>query len=655
MLLLVANAGICGSAPRVQHFTSEWSPLNILPVYHVSSINYWMLSVRKKCDETKPKCTKRGQECEYEYIESSGTKKRTKPAPRPASELANNTSEQLSGSIIIPEPTNPTVLPDALDGLFDQPLAPSLDVAQPFNTDWESTLYGPATIPLLDPFAIRAIGSPSLVFEQPVASRNLTPIQANLFDALFSLGETDYSKQSVLSNSEITVAFSTPATDLNSYTQHPSGAGSCHLIGSASNPHIDNYEEDEEDLEGVGEILCRTPVILDPMVDSNSLTFVLHSYAQWMRLAIFDPFSIAPTVQEDIISRFLGCPRSRSRLLLVSKVIRKLVKSWDLDEGGKTVLSSLRDQIWQNIIGYRAQGLLSDEEERKRAAAALDQTTELLSLHVVSSPLVYTLRLLRSAAPVFVSACPPPHLPDMVELLLEADINLRHFAVMDVGTSITTGRSHLCRYHIPWSLEICDKFVQKREDQGLRWLAGVPDQFILLFGYMNNLREAAIATRTQVDSRIIEQIEEDMKVIVIPQCESKDPSVAIARMVVQECWREVVFIFLYMAVCGADALDPRVEKAQRGFMRLVKGVKPGRNPDAFLVVPMIIAGVATMKSSHRQIIISRILSRPEFTNPNTAVNDYLRMLEDIWARTQAEARVARWEDLREACRRVTGV
>jgi hypothetical protein len=66
-------------------------------------------------------------------------------------------------------------------------------------------------------------------------------------------------------------------------------------------------------------------------------------------------------------------------------------------------------------------------------------------------------------------------------------------------------------------------------------------------------------------------------------------------------------------------------------------------------------GVATTRSSHRQIITSRILSRPEFTNPNTAGNDYLRMLEDIWARTQVEGRAAQWKDLREACRRVTGV
>jgi hypothetical protein len=63
---------------------------------------------------------------------------------------------------------------------------------------------------------------------------------------------------------------------------------------------------------------------------------------------------------------------------------------------------------------------------------------------------------------------------------------------------------------------------------------------------MSNLRENAIATKTEVDPTIIQQIEEDIKSVIIAPCDSKDPSLGIGRMVVQECWREVVFVFLYM-------------------------------------------------------------------------------------------------------------
>jgi hypothetical protein len=63
---------------------------------------------------------------------------------------------------------------------------------------------------------------------------------------------------------------------------------------------------------------------------------------------------------------------------------------------------------------------------------------------------------------------------------------------------------------------------------------------------MSNIRENAIATKTEVDTTIIQQIEEDIKNAIIAPCDSRDPSLGIGRMVVQECWREVVFIFLYM-------------------------------------------------------------------------------------------------------------
>ncbi|KAF8729315.1 hypothetical protein RHS02_07837, partial [Rhizoctonia solani] len=614
---------------------------------------------RKKCDETKPKCircTKRGEECEYDYIETSTNRKRTRPAPRPASEIANKAIEHIYDFIRAEEYVNASTTPNGLTRIFDHSPVPLSDSALSSDASWEPTFYQ-STLPITLPFSnaptTRATNSSPLVCQQLVESKQLTQSQASLLDALLSLGETNSPEQNIPSNSILTI-YSAPTPVSYCSLPGPLGSNSYRPIASAHTPRIDNHEEDDKDIEGIGQIICRTPARLDPMVDSNSLMFVLHSYSQWMSLAVFDPLKAATKTYEDITSRFSECPTTRRRLVLVSGVMSKLIKSWSLDEVGKRMLSSLRDQIWQNVRGYRVQQLPSSEE-RKRATTALDQVIELLSIHVVASPLAYTLRLLQSAAPVFLSACIPNHPPNMLEILLEAELNLRYFVAADVATSITTGRPLLCRYYIPWSLELCNEFTQRRGAQGTRWMVGLPDQLIMLFAYMNGLREDAIAAGTRVDPKIVEQIEEDMKNMVIPPWEGKDPSLAIGRLVVQECWREAVFIYLYMAVCGADALDPRVEKAQRGFMKLAKAIKPGRNPDVFLATPMIIVGVATTKSRHRQTITSRILSLPEFTNPNAAMNNSLLMLNDIWARTEAEVRAAQWEDLREACRRVTGI
>ncbi|QRW26085.1 Fungal specific transcription factor domain [Rhizoctonia solani] len=520
---------------------------------------------------------------------------------------------------------NSLLAPDRLAGSFDSRHVPSLGATPPLGAHLDTTLYELAMMPSL----------------------NLTSYQPTLL-ASFSPENNDFLSQE--DHSTHTLTYSLPSSnenlrslDLPSLYCPPDPSSSLYIHKS----------ENVEDLEGVGEIVCRTPLGLDRMVDSNSLIFVLYAYSQWILLAVFDPLQIIHTSQETIINQFLDSSASRCRLILISELMMRLIESQSLDEGGKRMLALLEGEICRNIVGYQTQQKLLSQEERRRAITALDHL--LLSIRLFSAPLAPTLHLLQLTAPVFLSTCSLPHPPDMSMALLDPSINLRHFVVMDVVTSITTvldgdigGHEPRNRYRVPWSLDLCGRFTRTREDQGLQWMFGIPDQFILLLGYMTGLRDDADTTGIPTAPRVIEQIEEDMRSMIILPCEGGDASLTVARMIVQACWRGATFIYLYMALCGADAFDPRVMRAQRGFMKLVNGTRPGRNPDTFLLFPMLI-------STHRQTIISRILTTPHFMNPNTTGNDYLRMLEDIWARTNSEGRAARWEDLREACVRITGI
>ncbi|CAE7184244.1 unnamed protein product [Rhizoctonia solani] len=632
---------------------------------------------RKKCDETKPKCMKSRMECEYEYLPSTGrsTKKRTKPAPRPASEQARRLEKQEAKSTIISEIAQVSETLNACATPFGYPQT-SLEILLPLDTDWGAVHHPLAATHSLEPLS--SCAAPLSVVSRRFAATptvKLTPGQASLFNALFSLGEANSLRESNSLSASVPPhspprfepSYHTPQShELNYYPQY----------ASSSSARLDESKtfEDDNDLEGVQEIFYRTPLGLDRMVDSNSLPFVLQSctflfilrtgellteplsVAQWLPLTLFDPLKIIHTARDVIINQFSQSPTLRSRLILISELIVMLAKSWSLDGRGMGMLQLLRGEIWQNITEYQPRRYpVSGEEERQRACTTLDNLMELMSIQMTAAPLSVILRLLQSAAPVFLSACPPPHPPYLPKILLEPGLNLRHFAAVDIAISVTTGRPLLCRYNIPWSLELCDEFMKKRENHGLQWLVGIPDQFIMLFAYMNGLKEDAETLGTPINPRIIAQIEEDMKKISILPCDSRDPSLALGRMVVQECWREVVFIYLYMALCEAHALDSRVAKAQKGFIKLMNGIKPGRNPDAFLTIPTLIAGVATTKPSHRQTIRSRILGLPHCNIPNTAGNDSLLILEDVWARTELEGRVARWGDLREACRRITGV
>jgi hypothetical protein len=119
--------------------------------------------------------------------------------------------------------------------------------------------------------------------------------------------------------------------------------------------------------------------------------------------------------------------------------------------------------------------------------------------------------------------------------------------------------------------------------------------------------------------------------------------------------------------------------AHNYFMKIFKTVKPGRHPDLFLVLPMVIVsvpfwrpskysqppltcefflkqlGISARRLEDRNLIRERMLSLPDCARPNTLGNEVVRMLDDIWTQADLLGRPAVWSDLRLACLRVTGM
>ncbi|KAH7338160.1 hypothetical protein B0J17DRAFT_661089 [Rhizoctonia solani] len=290
---------------------------------------------------------------------------------------------------------------------------------------------------------------------------------------------------------------------------------------------------------------------------------------------------------------------------------------------------------------------------RENAMRVLDRTLEIMTLQIYTQSMAACIQLMEEAAPVFRLACPEPpgqalHLPN---ILLKHGINLRHYASIDIMTSALTGRPTFFEYQAPFSLELCERVLQSQESSGLYWLHGVPDQFIMMIACINSLCKIPGAS---TNLGLVAQVERDLPQIRVIVDHQGDSALRIGRVVVQECWRHAIFIYFYMVLCGSNISDPRVVHAQKGFMCLVKGIRPGRNPDAFLVSPMIIAGVATCKERDRIILRQRVLNIREYTTPRTSGNDAWMQVEDVWARTRIEGRVAVWSDLRIACFRISG-
>jgi hypothetical protein len=84
-------------------------------------------------------------------------------------------------------------------------------------------------------------------------------------------------------------------------------------------------------------------------------------------------------------------------------------------------------------------------------------------------------------------------------------------------------------------------------EAGLQWLHGIPGVLGIVFARINMMREQGYA-----DPQAVAEIESMLRRFVSVPGISSDPFLTVARVMVQECWRQVAFIYLYMVSRNID-------------------------------------------------------------------------------------------------------
>ncbi|CAE6417361.1 unnamed protein product [Rhizoctonia solani] len=261
-------------------------------------------------------------------------------------------------------------------------------------------------------------------------------------------------------------------------------------------------------------------------------------------------------------------------------------------------------------------------------------------------------RLMEAAAPVFRQVCPEPmnQYVNLPRAVLSHAINIGHFATTDVIISIMTGRPLLFRYDVTYPPDILEQSKDGR--YGMQWLHGIADQYIALLARINVLFEEF---GTSINPRYIAEIEDQIREVATFTDRSADPLLTIWKFAVRECWKLTMYVYLHMVLCRTSTADPRVVNSVKSYVRLMETVKPGRNPDSFLYIPMITVGASAYRKQDRAVIQRRMLGLQECIFPGSCGYDVMNMLIDLWARTEAEDRPVVWDDLRESAYRVTRV
>jgi hypothetical protein len=164
------------------------------------------------------------------------------------------------------------------------------------------------------------------------------------------------------------------------------------------------------------------------------------------------------------------------------------------------------------------------------------------------SPLSDVATLREEAAPIFQQLCPT--LADasisLPQLLAHPLFCLRQYAHVDILFSVVMDMPMLFRYNtaIPDG-EVPSSYGSRLDvsgGSGVQWLHGVPDQLILLFAKLKSIRDDGL----KPSSEIIECYEHEIRDHQSFKSSSPDSLLVIMRFAVQECWRHVAYIYLYM-------------------------------------------------------------------------------------------------------------
>ncbi|CAE6529154.1 unnamed protein product [Rhizoctonia solani] len=201
---------------------------------------------------------------------------------------------------------------------------------------------------------------------------------------------------------------------------------------------------------------------------------------------------------------------------------------------------------------------------------------------------------------------------------------------MDVMTSLGTGCPMSFQYDVTYSDPVlgASGVFDAADALGLQWMYGCPEFFIILLARMHNIRDD---TTRRVDAQEVGEIEQSIRGWQPRYPLSQDPHLAVARLAVQECWRQILLVYIFMGICKTTSEDPRVKTAHKSFMKLIKTIQPRRIPDLFLLLPFFVVSVASSHTEDRNKIYGRMRGIRECRISGTAGSDLVDMVLCIHA------------------------
>ncbi|KAG8734772.1 hypothetical protein FRC11_003686, partial [Ceratobasidium sp. 423] len=217
---------------------------------------------------------------------------------------------------------------------------------------------------------------------------------------------------------------------------------------------------------------------------------------------------------------------------------------------------------------------------------------------------------------------------------------LTRFVIMDTIAALAFGIAPLIYY----DTTIHPKDHKPDQFQLLELVYACPVIALMVLARVNESRASCLMGQGTTTSEGVERYESAVRNWKPGVDYSDQPSQLVARLAVQESWRQAALIYLYMGMCGASSTDSQVEPLVRQVAQLAGTVEAGSPFETHLFIPCLIAGVAARKEKHRAILRKKIQVSQKANACLLRGADFSFVLDHLWHGAAAGGNPVTWED-----------
>ncbi|KEP47343.1 fungal Zn(2)-cys(6) binuclear cluster domain protein [Rhizoctonia solani 123E] len=217
---------------------------------------------------------------------------------------------------------------------------------------------------------------------------------------------------------------------------------------------------------------------------------------------------------------------------------------------------------------------------------------------------------------------------------------LKWFVMYDAITSLLLGVQPMVEYG--YNSE-CDS-----ASHGLEWIHGIPFVLFETISQVNSWRAGSRAAPLDNWRNLETRVLAWQSPLTVTEPQESGANIA-ARLAIQEGWRHVTLIYIYMGMCGVSSHDQRVQTSIMHIMQLGEAVND-LPIGVHVFVHCVVVGLAARYERHRCIVHEKLLS---FKGTRVWLFhgvEFGRILEHLWYGVGAGGGPVTWDDyVRSRC------